>query len=380
MTIVRGEALGLLVAWSLAFQLAGCTSCEPSLDHYCSSGYPGGDVDYGYDADAPWPDEVETLPEADCDWPAVACGGTCCEENWRCNANSKTCFQCVMNANCSVFEGCEGDRCECTADRFCVLRPCDQACPDWQHCEWSDMGMGCVDNVCDPACDIGFRCEADECVPYCDKVCDEGTHCEWSDGFMICPDDPCDPPECTIDTHCEKGACVDNECSPGCAAYEHCDGNGACQPYPCEVDLDPPVLDFETVPYGESATLDLALRNIGSGPCSFVSAKITDCDALWDEGWSWSCSDGTILSSYFKIEQMPAPIEDGLLPGDAALFKVGFHAPPESIGPDDFRAVLSIGYKDRPSVPGLWVYHVIPPACPADGPCAPNVLGKAGTP
>jgi|GEM_PF-3066983 len=193
--------------------------------------------------------------EVDATTCGVPCGATCCDENWRCNQNTKVCYQCAKDAQCSVFEGCEGDRCECTADKVCVQRACDQECPDWQHCEWSDAGMGCVDNVCDPVCQTGFRCEADECVPYCDKKCDAGTHCEWAADAMTCIDNPCDPVDCTVDTHCDKGECVPNECT-GIST-------GDCQDKGCK-----------------------CLKNGACGDCT--------CDPLCGEGFTCNDVDGTM--------------------------------------------------------------------------------------
>jgi len=475
MILTRRATLGLVVAFNLALGLAGCTSCEPHLDHACGSPYTydsWGYDDRGYDA---WQEEPDALPEISCDGPTVSCGETCCDANWKCVYGE--CVQCAVDAHCVVFAECAGGRCECDQENhLCVARPCDEACAEWQHCEWTDAGMACVENVCDPGCEAGTRCVDDACVPYCDKACDPGTHCAWSEGVMVCPDDPCADP-CASSQHCDKGACVDNvctgdltnaacaalgcvcladgacgdcaeaceppceppfacqpvngvptcvyvdpcgcdagthcavggvcepnvcqpacepgqtcllhggsppvdcadnTCTPECAVWQYCDGDGVCEPYACEVELDPPALDFGTIPYGESASLGFVLRNVGAGPCTFVSAKITDCDAIWSEGWSWSCTATTIPSSFFKIEQMPAPVEDGLLPGDEAPFEVGFHAPTQPFGLDEFRSLLSIRYKDRPAASGPWTQHEIPAPCGDGSTCPPNVVGKAG--
>jgi hypothetical protein len=179
----------------------------------CSGTSSGGSDTVGTDVppdDGNAGEGVEVGPDVACEAPTTVCGGTCCAEGWKCKNDQ--CVQCATDATCAGFAECSGGRCRCDAG-LCVEKPCDLAsCKDSQHCEWTENGMACVENVCDPACETGTHCVDDECVPYCDAECDDGTHCEWVAGAMDCVWDPCDP-TCASDQHCEKGGCVDNECT-----------------------------------------------------------------------------------------------------------------------------------------------------------------------
>jgi len=154
----------------------------------------------------------------------------------------------------------------------------------------------------------------------------------------------------------------------------------------CKVVLVPPKVNFGIVPHGEVKEMNLALKNAGSGNCTFVSAKITDCGGF--AGMITSCSsDATTLSQTYKITQMPAPVPDGLKPGGMVSLKVKY-TPPTAASLFDFEyypALLSITYKENYSASGTWTSHTIPTGCSGTGlpgtggSCQPNLEGKSGT-
>jgi len=118
------------------------------------------------------------------------------------------------------------------AEKESVDEPCDLECAGWQHCERTNAGMACVENVCEPACPAGQRCVDGECCNCCYEDCDAGTHCEWSGDQMVCVDDPCEP-ACPAEQHCAQGACVANVCpvdcsTVGCGGWTYCGRDGAC--------------------------------------------------------------------------------------------------------------------------------------------------------
>ena len=147
---------------------------------------------------------------------------------------------------------------------------CDLACPERQHCERSDAGARCVDNVCtggytneqcealgcaclpdgscgdcfegcEPPCDVNATCEVVDGVPTCVVLddcfgCPAGTHCGVAE---VCWANTCQPPcalgeYCAVDGGSAPGDCVAYECNPACASYEYCDAGGQCQPYECD--------------------------------------------------------------------------------------------------------------------------------------------------
>ncbi len=147
------------------------------------------------------------------------------------------------------------------------------------------------------------------------------------------------------------------------------------------VELVPPVLDFGVVAHGENEELELVLKNVGSGPCTFVSAKLTDCSSFAAE--PPVCSSSVVFSSStYKITQMPSNVPDGLPPGGELSFTVRFTPPPQGSAFDveDHPALFRVTYKEKSSNPGSWLSHELPEACAADGECPPNVLGGSGTP
>jgi hypothetical protein len=152
----------------------------------------------------------------------------------------------------------------------------------------------------------------------------------------------------------------------------------------CKVVLVPPKVNFGTVPHGETKEVNMALKNAGSGNCTFVSARITDCGGF--AGMMTSCSSATTTpSSYYKITQMPAPVPDGLKPGGMVNLKVKY-TPPNSASMFDFEyyaALLTVTYKEAYTAgDGSFTNHEVPANC-AGGlgttSCQPNLEGKSGT-
>ena len=100
----------------------------------------------------------------------------------------------------------------------------------------------------------------------------------------------------------------------------------------CEIQLTPVESDFGIVPRGFSKTVTVNMTNIGSGPCSFDSAFVNDC-----EGWlgflGTTCPDAITTiqsngdSSHYEIVTHPPAFLDGLKPGEVHEIKVMFTPP-----------------------------------------------------
>lgn len=154
----------------------------------------------------------------------------------------------------------------------------------------------------------------------------------------------------------------------------------------CKISLVPPKVNYGVVPHGTSKEMSLALKNIGSGNCTFQLAKITDCGGF--AGLFTNCDAGaTILSSHYKMTQMPPPVIDGMAPGDMVMLKVKF-TPPATASIFDFEnypALLSIQYREPySSGDGSYTTHTYPENCISSDPlggnnCQPNIEGKSGT-
>jgi len=96
----------------------------------------------------------------------------------------------------------------------------------------------------------------------------------------------------------------------------------------CTVQLDPPSLNFGLMGYGTAKTLQLGIKNVGTGYCAFDSAKLTDCTGTatlpgFPLGPPVCKTSGTV---YFKTFAPSAKLFN-LAPGDSGKLQVEFTAP-----------------------------------------------------
>jgi hypothetical protein len=100
----------------------------------------------------------------------------------------------------------------------------------------------------------------------------------------------------------------------------------------CEIQLTPSESDFGIVPRGFTKTVTVNVTNIGSGPCSFDSAFVNDCEG-WLGFFGTNCPDpGTTIqtngdSTNYQIVTHPPAFLDGLKPGEVHEIKVMFTPP-----------------------------------------------------
>ncbi|MGB0589061.1 MAG: choice-of-anchor D domain-containing protein [Myxococcota bacterium] len=100
----------------------------------------------------------------------------------------------------------------------------------------------------------------------------------------------------------------------------------------CEIQLSPAESDFGIVPRGFTKTVTVNMTNIGSGPCSFDSAFVNDCEG-WLGFFGTSCPDpSTTIQSNgdsvnYQIVTHPPAFLDGLKPGEVHEIKVMFTPP-----------------------------------------------------
>jgi len=96
----------------------------------------------------------------------------------------------------------------------------------------------------------------------------------------------------------------------------------------CNIQLQPPIVNFGLIPYGEQKLLQLTLKNIGSGYCAFDHVNIGPCQGNGlpppiGPG-AIKCSNGG--TSLFKTFAPGAKLFN-LAPGDSGKLQVQFQAP-----------------------------------------------------
>lgn len=96
----------------------------------------------------------------------------------------------------------------------------------------------------------------------------------------------------------------------------------------CEIELVPGALNYGIVPHGHTKTMPMTIKNVGTGPCTFVSATTYDCASFL--GIPGACSTGIGNSAKnFKIIAQPPPVPGGIPQGGKANIMVMF-VPPEN--------------------------------------------------
>ena len=205
----------------------GCTTGSWVGDNICDSAFKC--EDYNWD-------------DGDCDpcYPSCegqecgsnGCGGSCgeCEDGLVCDDAN-----CITQDGCVAWDGpgcggCACEECVIAMDSYCGTSSWDSICVG--ECE-NECG-GCVPPVfCDPACEPGFECIDEECVP-CEPDCDG----------LACGNDGCGGScgECVAGEDCMGGLCVNpNSCAgncggnadSGCFCDELCFDNNDCCPGIC---------------------------------------------------------------------------------------------------------------------------------------------------
>ena len=94
----------------------------------------------------------------------------------------------------------------------------------------------------------------------------------------------------------------------------------------CEVVFEPGQVNYGTVAHGFSKEMTIRLRNIGSGYCSYLSARLSDCPASLFPGFGSACNLGS-SSSEFAVVRAPLPVQEGLAPGGSEEFTIRFTPP-----------------------------------------------------
>jgi hypothetical protein len=146
----------------------------------------------------------------------------------------------------------------------------------------------------------------------------------------------------------------------------------------CELVFVPSQLDFGVVPFGQDMIQTMGIKNIGSGDCTFKSARVVDCSGL--PGMGATCNIATPTPSvYFEILGFPPSVQDGLPSGALENIAIRF-TPSETenlFGFNEHPALLVVTYEESYSAGGQPTEHTLPTSG-ADA-VAPNINGQGGT-
>jgi hypothetical protein len=144
----------------------------------------------------------------------------------------------------------------------------------------------------------------------------------------------------------------------------------------CELAFEPPKLDFGCVAHGGEKSLAMAIKNKGSGYCSWKSGLVRGCSSMW--GLATTCSDSAGKSENFIPQGFPIPVQDGMAPGTKQQIQI-LYKPPTTIPwiplNEDYYGVLQITYTEPYSVPGVYTEHEFPEG---SGTLQWNVHGSSG--
>ena len=151
----------------------------------------------------------------------------------------------------------------------------------------------------------------------------------------------------------------------------------------CNIQLQPAVLNFGLLPYGESKLIQLTLKNIGSGYCAFDHVNIGPCQG---NGLPPPIGPGAITCSnsgtmWFK-SFAPAAKLFNLAPGESGKLQVQFTAPADGglfADPSvvaEYDGVIAVSFKDTAT-------GAIAPYPPIDftknvSAAKPNMIAKVG--
>jgi hypothetical protein len=97
----------------------------------------------------------------------------------------------------------------------------------------------------------------------------------------------------------------------------------------CTVALSPPGISFGTVAIGWPAEKFMSLVNVGTGPCTFIAAKLTDCSAGFMGGTTCNTPMVGGQSQIFQLRGVPATNTE-LAAGSTTTMTVRFNPPPAS--------------------------------------------------
>ncbi|GMV43488.1 MAG: hypothetical protein AMXMBFR64_52040 [Myxococcales bacterium] len=98
----------------------------------------------------------------------------------------------------------------------------------------------------------------------------------------------------------------------------------------CKPEIIPAALNYGIVPYGNTKTMPVTIKNNGSGPCSFKKAKTFNCGTGFF-GLPGACTDGIGgQASNFKIVGQPPAIPAGIPQGGKVTVQVMFVPPSDA--------------------------------------------------
>ncbi len=92
----------------------------------------------------------------------------------------------------------------------------------------------------------------------------------------------------------------------------------------CHVKLSPDVLDFGVLAYGDTKTLALTVKNVGTGMCVLVDQKLLNCPAA---GATWGAPTCTPIGTGPFVNFAPGAALFNLGPGASSQVHVLFNAP-----------------------------------------------------
>ena len=98
----------------------------------------------------------------------------------------------------------------------------------------------------------------------------------------------------------------------------------------CKVMLVPSSLNYGIVPHGHTKTMPVTIKNVGSGPCSYKSAKTYNCGGGFFGGMG-GCTEGIGgMATNFKLIGQPPPVVAGIPQGGKATIQIMFVPPADA--------------------------------------------------
>jgi len=197
------------------------------------------------------------------------------------NNNSNPCDDgnvCTVNDLCTLGTCVPGDQLDCEDGNVCT----DDSCDDEEGCVHAPNVEPCDDNN---TCTTGDHCSQGSCVGAGSLECDDanqctkdiclpGGGCEYENVVGACTDDN----PCTVNDHCEQGACVPGillDCDDGNPCTDDaCNQAGFCDHVANQADCD----DGNPCTTGDHCE-DSACKAAGALDCTDDSVCTTDyCD------------------------------------------------------------------------------------------------------
>jgi hypothetical protein len=148
----------------------------------------------------------------------------------------------------------------------------------------------------------------------------------------------------------------------------------------CKIALAPPSINYGVVPHGYFKELSTMIANIGTGYCSFLDARVSDCSNFG--GMMETCPEpfSGAPSTTFKFTALPPKVKNGIAPGAKVPLTIRF-TPPKTSSIwtgilDSYSALLAVKvYDDQLKK------EVETPVCtssPTGGTCKANIKGGSG--